>query len=79
MNYGSSIENDFQSRYLETSRRSYGFTEKKSDHPDIIFNDNPVTKTSYQKHFGIPLDSKLEEYLMKLVNLLVLLARSELF
>ena len=31
----------------------------KSHHPDIIFNDNPVKKSSSQKHLGMFLDSKL--------------------
>ena len=32
----------------------------KPHHPDIIFNGNPVKKSSYQKHLGIFLDSKLD-------------------
>ena len=31
----------------------------KPHHPDIIFNGNPVKKSSYQKHLGIFLNSKL--------------------
>ena len=32
----------------------------KPHHPDIIFNGNPVKKSSYQKHLGMFLDSKLD-------------------
>ena len=32
----------------------------KSHHPDIIFNSNPVKKSSCQKHLGMFLDSKLD-------------------
>ena len=32
----------------------------KSHHPNIIFNGNPVKNSSYQKHLGIFLDSKLD-------------------
>ena len=38
------------------------FSRKKSKphHPDIIFNGNPVKKSSYQKHLGMFFDSKLD-------------------
>ena len=32
----------------------------KPHHPDIIFNGNPVKKSSYQKYLGLFLDSKLD-------------------
>ena len=32
----------------------------KPHHPDIIFNSNPVKKSSYQKHLGMFLDGKLD-------------------
>ena len=32
----------------------------KPHHPDIIFNGNPVKKSSYQKHLDMLLDSKLD-------------------
>ena len=49
----------------------------KSPHSDIIFNGNPVKKSSYQKHLVMFLDSTLDfEDLIKLVNLLVLFANS---
>ena len=32
----------------------------KPHHPDIIFIGNPVKKSSYQKHLGMLLDSKLD-------------------
>ena len=32
---------------------------KKTDHPDVYFNDAPVEKTSCQKHLGMDLDEKL--------------------
>ena len=32
----------------------------KPHHPDIIFNDNPVKKSSSQKHLGMLLDRKLD-------------------
>ena len=32
----------------------------KPHHPDTIFSGNPVKKSSYQKHLGIFLDSKLD-------------------
>ena len=57
----------------------------KPHHLDIIFNSNPVKKSSYQKHSGMLLDSKLafdehiKEFLIKLVSLLVLFASSEIF
>ena len=37
------------------------FSQKrnKPHHPDIIFNGNPVKKSSHQKHLGMLLDSKL--------------------
>ena len=49
----------------------------KPHNPDIIFNGNPVRKSSYQKHWGMFLDI-LKEYLIKLVNLLVLFASFEI-
>ena len=55
------MENEFQSRSFEAGARSYILTEKKKlHHPDIIFNGNPVKKTSFQKHLGMLLDSKLD-------------------
>ena len=56
------MENEFQSRSLEVTTRSYIFMEKKykPHHPDIIFNDNPVKKRLYQKQLGMFLDSKLD-------------------
>ena len=53
------MENEFQSRSLEVSTRSYIFTEKKykPHHPDIIFNDNPV---KIWECLGMFLDSKLD-------------------
>ena len=55
----------------------FSWKRNKPHQSDIIFNGNPVKKSSYQKHLGIFLDSKLDidehkkEYLIKLVNLLV--------
>ena len=38
----------------------YSRKRNKPHHLDIIFNGNPVKKSSYQKHLGIFLDSKLD-------------------
>ena len=63
----------------------FSWKRNKPHHPDIIFNGNPVKKGFYQNHLGMFLDSKLEfdehikGFLIKLVNLLVLFASSEIF
>ena len=59
MKHGLIIENEFQSQSFQAGARSYILTEKKNHHPDIIFKGNPVKKSSYQKHLGMLLDSKL--------------------
>ena len=57
----SSIENEFQSRSFEAGTRSYILTENnKPHHTGIIFNGNPVKKSSSQKHLGMFLGSKLD-------------------
>ena len=55
-------------------------------HLDIIFNGNPVKKSSFTKNIWVCflivhliLMNILKEYLIKLVNLLVLFASSEIF
>ena len=42
----------------------------KSNHPTLIFNDNPVYQVALQKHLGMFLDCKLnfEEHLKTIVN-----------
>ena len=58
----------------------------KPHHPDIIFNGNPVKKKSLTKNIwvcflivNLILINILKEYLIKLINLLVLFAISEIF
>ena len=38
----------------------FSWKRNKLYHPDIIFNSNPVKKSSYQKHLSMFLDSKLD-------------------
>ena len=38
----------------------FSLKRNKPHHPDIIFNGNPVKKSSSQKHLGMFLDSKLD-------------------
>ena len=42
----------------------------KTNHPTLIFNDNPVHQVALQKHLGMFLDCKLnfEEHLKTIVN-----------
>ena len=42
----------------------------KSNHPTLIFNDNPVRQVALQKHLRMLLDCKLnfEEHLKTIVN-----------
>ena len=42
----------------------------KTNHPTLIFNDNPVHQVALQKHLGMFLDSKLnfEEHPKTIVN-----------
>ena len=43
----------------------------KTNHPTLLFNDNPVHQVALQKHFGMFLDCKLnfeEEHLKTVVN-----------
>ena len=42
----------------------------KTNHPKLIFNDNPVHQVALQKHRGMFLDCKLnfEEHLKTIVN-----------
>ena len=56
------MENELQSRSFEAGTRSYILTDikNKPHHPDIIFNGNPVKKSSYQKPLGMFLHSKLD-------------------
>ena len=49
----------------------------KPHHPDIIFNGNPVKKSSYQRHLGMFLDSKLD--FDEQLNLPALFVNSEIF
>ena len=46
--------------YLKSCLDRGQFPNNKPHHPDIIFNGNPVKKSSYQKHLGMFLDSKLD-------------------
>ena len=58
---GSSIENELQSQSFEADIRSYIPRKRnKPHHPNIIFNVDQVKKSSYQKHLGMFLDSKLD-------------------
>ena len=43
---------------------------KKPNHPELILNNIPVNQTSYQKHFGMFLDNKLNfgEHLKYITN-----------
>ena len=56
---GPSVEIDFQSRPLKVCTRSYTCKRKKLCHTDVIFSSNPV-KNSYEKHFGMFLDTKFD-------------------
>ena len=44
----------------QTQEFIFSRKRNKPHHPDIIFNGNPVKKSSYQKLLGIFLDSKLD-------------------
>ena len=48
--------------YLLKQAQEVIFSRKrnKPHHPNIIFNGNPVKKSSYQKHLGTFLDGKLD-------------------
>ena len=41
---------------------------KKPNHPDLIFNNNLVIQTPYQKHLGMFLDVKFGEHLKYMTN-----------
>ena len=58
---GPSVENEFQSDSLKQVQEViFSRKRNKHHHPDIIFNVNLVKKSSYQKHLGMFLDSKLD-------------------
>ena len=38
----------------------FSWKRNKAHHPDIIFNGNPLKKSSYQNHLGMFLDSKFD-------------------
>ena len=58
---GPSMENEFQSDSLKQVQEViFSRKRNKHHHPDIIFNVNLVKKSSYQKHLGMFLDSKLD-------------------
>ena len=75
----------FNSDPLKKAQRViFSRKRNKPHHPDIIFSVIPLKKCSYQKHFGIFLNSKLDfdkasKYLIKLVNLFVFFASSDIF
>ena len=43
----------------QTQKAIFSCKIKKPSHPVLIFNNNQVTKTSYQKHFGLFLSEKI--------------------
>ena len=56
---GSSMENELQFRSSKQAHEViFSRKRNKPHHPDIIFNSNPLKKSSYQKHLGMFLDSK---------------------
>ena len=79
------MENELQFRSSKQAHEViFSRKRNKPHHPDIIFNSNPLKKSSYQKHLGMFLDSKrdfdehVKESLRKLVNLLALFVSSEI-
>ena len=83
------MENEIQSWSFEAGAKTYIPIEKrkrnKPHHPDIIFNGNPVKKALTKNIWvcflteNLILMNIIKDYLIKLVNLLVLLASSEIF
>ena len=47
---------------LPTKQKSRNQEIKKSSHPKLIFNNNHVVQTPYQKYFGLILNGKLSIY-----------------
>ena len=56
---GLLIENDPDS-LRQAQEVTFSWKRNRPNHPDIIFNGNPVKKNFCQKHVGMFLDGKLD-------------------